>query len=216
MILDQSMVLIEEKPSNSSLFGREGYIDSFIKDGPTIEFLYKKDEDTWAMSWYDFNLRLKLYFDKHGFNNLSKLIEKIEIYEYFYSGPNTGNKTSVVFPFLEPNIVIGFLSLKTFGSKLGMTSIDTTWFVEDGRRRDIFIADRFFNGRTFEAAIKTIDLSAGPTPSPTYSHDKDLVIRRYFNILSERERENIWPGSGYSKRLEIDDWKAVKEIYNDL
>ena len=216
MILDQSMVLIEEKPSNSSLFGRaKGYIDSFIKDGPTIEFLYKKDEDTWAMSWYDFNLRLKLYFDKHGFNNLSKLIEKIEIYEYFYSGPNTGNKTSVVFPFLEPDIVIGFLSLKTLGSKLGITSINTSWFVEDGRRKDIFIVDLFFNGRVFESTSRAINLSAGHT-SPTYAHDKDLVIRRYFNILSEIERESIWPGSGYSKRLEIDDWKAVKEIYNDL
>lgn len=85
MIIDESLVLVEEKKVNN-IFGREkGYIDKLIS-GPIIDFIYKKDNNTWAMSWYDFNLHLK------RIPNCSNFLKKFTIWEYYYSGPNTGKK----------------------------------------------------------------------------------------------------------------------------
>jgi hypothetical protein len=103
MIFPQSLVLVEEKPADN-LFGCEkGYLDAFMSWPRIIDFAYQKDENTWALSWYDFNLRLKYQ------RNCQEILKKIDLYEYIYSGPGTGKKTQIVFP-SQVNQV-GFLNI---------------------------------------------------------------------------------------------------------
>lgn len=207
MIIDQSLVLIEEKPA-FNVFGREkGCIDTLL-NGPIVDFTYKKDDTTWAMSWYDFNLHLK------KIPGYQELVKKFSLFEYFYAGPNTGKKTEIVFP----NIIgptIGYLSLggiDGFG-RLSINLILSEWFTDSQRRPHIMIRTNYANKDKLSEVRDTQDIMEPNTVSPLVH---DLLIRRYFTVLSEEEKKVIWSGSGYSKRLCISSWQEFKEIYYDV
>lgn len=207
MIVDQSLVLIEEKPE-FNVFGREkGYIDTLL-NGPVVDFMYKKDETTWAMSWYDFNLHLK------KIPGYQELVKKFNLSEYFYAGPNTGKKTDIVFP----NVIgptVGFLGLGRidgFG-RLGINLILSEWFTDSQHRPHMMIRTYFALKDKLSDVKETQDIM---TPNTISSLIHDLLIRRYFTILSEEEKIMIWAGSGYAKRLCIGSWKEFKEIYYDV
>ena len=46
--------------------------------------------------------------------------------------------------------------------------------------------------------------------------DRDTVLKRYLNVLSEEQKEFIWKGSRYSILSGVSTWKEFKEIYYDL
>ena len=200
MILDETLVLIEEKPAKN-IFGKEICVIDRLLQGPIVDFMYKKDENTWAMSWYDFNLHLK------NIPNCGNYLQKLKIYEYFYSGPSAGKKVEVIFPRLG---IIGFLGLHTENGGIMISKVSTEWF-DEKQAGGIIQFDKIFTkdgtkpegtmGRNFKL------------PSP---NDGNLVLRRYINVLSEYEKENVWMGSKYSIDLGIETWKEFKELDYDM
>lgn len=206
MIIDQSLVLIEEK-SEFNVFGREkGYIDTLLR-GPVVDFMYKKDETTWAMSWYDFNLHLL------NIPGYQELVKKFNLSEYFYSGPNTGKKTDIVYPsVIGPRV--GYLSLGGLDSfnRLSINLILSEWFTDSQRRPHMMIRTYFALKNKLSDVLETQNIMTPNTISPLIH---DLLIRRYFTVLSEEEKKIIWAGSGYAKRLCIGSWQDFKEIYYD-
>ena len=204
MILDRSFVLIEEKPEYN-IFGRaKCYIDTLI-EGPVVDFVYKKNDTTWAMSWYDFNAHLA------RIPNADNIMSKFIVSEFFYEGPNTGRSVEVVFPKIG---TIGFLSIKTWREGgyggLSIVKIQKDWFSrQPGEEKSLHLISIHTKNGT-DIAYKTISLFEAS------QIDKDLIIRRYFSILSDEEKRKVWEGSGYSKRLSISSWNEFKEIYYDV
>lgn len=207
MIIDQSLVLVEEKPE-FNVFGREkGYIDTLLR-GPVVDFMYKKDETTWAMSWYDFNLHLL------NIPGYQELVKKFNLFEYFYSGPNTGKKTDIVYPSaIGPRV--GYLSLGGLDrfNRLSINLILSEWFTDSQRRPHMMIRTYYTNKGYLSDVRDTQDIMRDDNPFSPLIYD--LLIRRYFTVLSEEEKEIIWDRSGYAKRLCISSWQDFKEIYYD-
>ncbi len=210
MIFPQSLVLAEEKPADN-LFGCEkGYLDAFMSWPRIIDFAYQKNENTWALSWYDFNLRLKYQ------RNCQEILKKIDLYEYIYSGPGTGKKTQIVFP-SQVNQV-GFLNITKgywpSGFSPYASNICERWFDLDGRKFGWPMVIRYTKQRG-DREVRTYELNTVSGRVGINEEDYDLILKRYFTVLSEEEKELIWEKSGYSRRSEIN-WITLKEVYNDL
>jgi len=197
MIFNKSCVLIS---------GEQKLIDKLLQEKVIMDFVVKRKDGSYLFSWYDFSYRLT------KINNCTNLLSRLSVKEYYYAGKYKGEEVDFIFTDVG---VVGILNTTTDtkNHKVYYHKIQSAWFTVSENRGPIKIS-------TIEKEVKSNRINWSES-FKTVSDlrtlswiQKEVLIRRYWDFLDEKEKEDVWAGSDMEKKF--GSLEELRQIYNDL